>query len=92
MSLIWVPLTHMMLCARVLSDRYSYAVAMSTLGAFNLAAALVFLTCPARGSREDRAYAQGMHPLRARPYEYMPAYAKCRKGHKLHEARGRYPV
>ena len=38
----------------MLSDRYSYAVAMSTLGAFNLAAALVFLTCPG-ASREARA-------------------------------------
>ena len=39
---------------RVLSDRYSYSVAMSTLGAFNLAAALVFLACPG-ASREVRA-------------------------------------
>ena len=46
-----------LLHARVLSDRYSYAVAMSTLGAFNLAAALVFLACPG-ASKEARAALQ----------------------------------
>ncbi len=45
------------LFCRVLSDRYSYAVAMSTLGAFNLAAALVFLACPG-ASQEGRAALQ----------------------------------
>jgi hypothetical protein len=44
----------LLLYARVLSDRYSYAVAMSTLGAFNLAAAVVFLACPG-ASKETRA-------------------------------------
>ena len=46
-----------LLHARVLSDHYSYAVAMSTLGAFNLAAALVFLACPG-ASKEARAALQ----------------------------------
>lgn len=46
-----------LLLCRVLSDRYLYAVAMSTLGAFNLAAALVFLACPG-ASREGRAALQ----------------------------------
>ena len=48
--------------ARVLSDRYSYAVAMSTLGAFNLAAALVFLTSPSGRRKESLAMEHSMRP------------------------------
>ena len=50
------------LFARVLSDRYSYAVAMSTLGAFNLAAALVFLTSPSGREPENIAREHSMQP------------------------------
>ncbi|CAK0780076.1 hypothetical protein CVIRNUC_004930 [Coccomyxa viridis] len=46
----------------VLSDRYSYAVAMSTLGAFNLAAALVFLTSPSGREKESTAREHRMQP------------------------------
>ena len=46
----------------MLSDRYSYAVAMSTLGAFNLAAALVFLTSPSGRKKERIAREHSMQP------------------------------